>query len=252
MSANGKWHIHYSLKEKRATRKFTIYHELFEILHKNISVLKKDINSLNDLQLCRAADRFAASVLIPPDFFAARASDTGCDLVKLGEDLELSHQCLLIALGQHFADTQFVGMLYECQHDGNATATKIQDFMATVVVKTPRARRVKDLCGLQTVPTRKSRARHGSLVCAAVKTGRPLLWRSTFIQDAPAILVRPLLSAENEPYRVIVLAVPADEFNMISMQVDTIEPVRVNADISCPAEKMCLDSRNCIWRSIGG
>ncbi len=133
-----------------------------------------------------------------------------------------------------------------------AANAEIKDFVATVVVKTPRAMRIKDLCGLQTVPARNSHPDVGSLVCAAVTGGRPVLWRSTHIQDSPAILVRPLLSVGLEPYRVILVAVPKEEFGMILPQVERIEPVSVNGDISCPSENKCRISGNCHWRSIGG
>jgi hypothetical protein len=172
--------------------------------------------------------------------------------VKLSEDLELSHQCLLIALGQHFIDIPLIGVLYEYQPRGEIGANaEIKDFVATLVVKTGRARRIKDLCGLQTVPVRNSRPQIGSLVCATITGGRPLLWRSTHIEDSPAVLVRPLFSGNQEPYRVILVAIPNEEFGMISSQVDRIEPIPANGDISCPSEDKCRNSDYCIWKSTG-
>jgi len=253
MMAGGSWHIHYAAKDRPATQKFDIFHELFEVIHKNLNFFNPDYGLIKEPHISRYADRFAAAALIPPDFFMNQVGMTGCDLVKLGEDLELSHQCLLIALGQHFADIPLVGILYEHRLDGaEAENAEIDDFVATVVVKTPRARRIKDLCGLQTVPARNGHPQVGSLVCAAVAGGRPVLWRSTHIEDSPAILVRPLLSAGQDPYRVILLAIPNEEFSMISYQVDLIEPIPVNGDVWCPSESKCRDSRDCIWKSTGG
>jgi len=253
MTADGYWYIHYSAKDRPATQKFTVFHELFEVIQKNIDALDSDYSLMKEPQMSRCADRFAAAALIPPRFFLGRVSMTGCDLVKLGADLELSHQCLLIALGQHFVDIPMIGVLYEHRRDGaTGEETEIDDFVATVVIKTPRARRIRDLCGLQNVPARNSHPRVGSLVCAAVTGGRPLLWRSTHIEDSPAILVRPLLSAGREPYRVILLAIPNEESGMISPQVEILEPIPVNGDIWCPSEGKCRISDNCIWRSTGG
>jgi hypothetical protein len=253
MTAKGYWHIHYSAKDRPATQKFDIFHELFEIIHKSFRSFSPDYNVLRDPYLSRYADRFAAATLIPPRFFLNQVSATGCDLIKLGEDLELSHQCLLIALGQHFVEVPLIGVLYEYRlHGAMAANAEIKDFVATVVVKTPRARRIKDLCGLQTVPARNSHPDVGSLVCAAVTGGRPLLWRSTHIEDSPVILVRPLISVGLEPYRVILLAIPNEEFGMISLQAEMIEPIPVNGDVSCPAEKKCRNFLNCIWKSTGG
>ena len=255
MTAKGAWYIHYSAKDRPATQKFTIFHELFEVIHKNIGDMDSGFNLLKEPQLSRSADRFAGAVLIPPRFFSHKASATGCDLVRLGKDLELSHQCLLIALVEHFGETPFVGALYEHRLNGAKDANagiEIEDFVATVVVKTPRARRIKKLCGLQVAPARNSHPETGSLVCAAVTGGHPVLWRSTHIEDSPAILVRPLLSARGEPYRVIFLAIPNEEFGLISLQAEMIEPVPVNGDVSCPSEKKCGNSNNCAWKSRGG
>ncbi|MDZ4230988.1 MAG: ImmA/IrrE family metallo-endopeptidase [Dehalococcoidales bacterium] len=253
MTANGCWYIHYSAKDRPATQKFDIFHELYEIIHKSFVSLSPGFGLLGEPQLSRNADRFAAATLIPPRFFLRQASATGCDLVRLSEDLELSHHCLLIALGQHFVDIPLIGILYEYRpRDISGAAAEMKDFVATVVVKTGRARRIKELCGLQTVPARNSHPQTGSLVCAAVNGGRPVLWQSTHIEDSPAILVRPLLSIGLEPYRVILVAVPKEEFGMILPQVERIEPVSVNGDISCPSENKCRISGNCHWRSIGG
>jgi len=253
MRAKGCWHIHYSVKDKPATQKFTIFHELFEIIHKNLAVLNSGCNQLKEPQLSRCADRFAASALIPQRFFLNKVYSTGCDLMKLGEDLELSHQCLLMALGQHLFEIPFVGVLYEHRLDGEGSVKAgIDDFIATVVVKTARARRTNDLCGLQAVPKRNGRPKAGSLVCAAITGGCPLLWRSSFNEDAPIILVRPLLNIGKEPYRVILLALPGEEFGMISSQVEIIEPLPVNGDVSCPSEKKCWNSHDCTWKSRGG
>ena len=139
MMPKGNWHIHYSAKDRPATQKFTIFHELFEVIHKNLNFLNPDYGLLREPHISRYADRFAGAALIPPGFFISQVGMTGCDLVKLGEDLELSHQCLLIALGQHFVEIPLVGALYEYRPDGVIGANGEINFVATVVVKTPRA-----------------------------------------------------------------------------------------------------------------
>ena len=253
MTAKGVWHIHYSAKDRPATQKYDIFHELFEVIHKSFSTLRPDYSLLREPQLSQHADRFATSTLIPPAFFLEKVWATGCDLVKLSEELELSHQCLLIALGQHFIEIPLIGVLFEHRPEEAVGANVlIQDFLATVVVKTGRARRIKDLCGLQTVPLRNSHPHIGSLVCASVSGGRPVLWRSTHVEDSPAVLVRPLLTAEHEPYRVILLAIPNEEFGMISSQVDRIEPMLVNGDTLCPSRARCKNANGCIWKAAGG
>ncbi len=253
MTAKGRWHIHYSVKDRPPTQKFDILHELFEVIHKTFATSSPNYKELREPQLSQHADRFAAATLIPPDFFLNQVGTTGCDLVKLSEDLELSHQCLLIAIGQHFVDIPLVGVLYEYRPDGKTNShAAITDYMATVVVKTARARRIKEFCALQAVPGRNTHPKINSLVCAAITGGRPLLWRSMHIEDSPAVLVRPLLSIGKEPYRIILLAIPDEEFSMISSQVDRIDPILVNGDTLCPSANACRNSDGCLWKAAGG
>ncbi|MGI2336847.1 MAG: ImmA/IrrE family metallo-endopeptidase [Dehalogenimonas sp.] len=252
MMANGSWHVHYSASDKPATQKYTIFHELFEIIQKTIGDLDSGYAVMTEPRLSQCADRFAAAALIPPRFFLDRASAAGCDLVALSEELELSHQCLLIALGQHFADVPLVGALYEYLPESeNSASPEIKDFTATVVAKTPLAKGIKRLCWLQTVPNRNSHPHVGSLVCAAVRGGKSLLWRSRRSDEHPVILVRPLISAKQETYRVILLAVPSDEFGLISSQVERIGLILVNGELSCPSASSCPIAHECSW-NYGG
>ncbi len=249
MSARGSWHIHYAAKDRTGTQKFDIFHELFEIIHKEFGAVDSGISSMIEPKLSQHADRFAASALIPPVFFLEQVGRTGCDLVKLGEELGLSHQCLMIALGQHHTDIPLIGALYEHQPKTPAIEkAQTDDFVATVVVKTGRARRTKNLCWVQTVPTRHSRPQNASLVCAAITGGKSLLWRSPQIENSPAVLVRPLFTSSLEPYRVILLAVPSEECGMLTPQLELLEPVSVNGDHFCPSEKRCHNLIRCSWR----
>ena len=69
MTAKGAWHIHYAAKDRPATQKFDIFHELFEVIHKNLNFFNPDCDLLKEPCLSRHADRFAAATLIPPSFF---------------------------------------------------------------------------------------------------------------------------------------------------------------------------------------
>ena len=254
MTANGVWHIHYSAKDKPPTQKFTICHELFEVIDKVFKSVDRSHCRLWDPQLSRYADRFAAAVLIPHDFFVRQMHASGCDVARLGEELELSHQSLLIAFAQHFADIPVVGVLYEyCPARPLAgPLAETRDFAASVVVKSPPARWVRQLCPVQAVPARNSRPSPGSLVCAAINIGRPLLWRQTGDEGYPVILVRPLLWGGLEPYRLILLALPDEEYHMISPQVERIQPVALGAEDSCPFEGIYPICQECHWKIAGG
>jgi hypothetical protein len=250
MTAKGLWHIHYSVKDRPATQKFDIFHELFEVTIKKLGELDSKFKLLVEPQLSQAADRFASSVLIPPLFFKEKIGMTGCDLVKLSEELGLSHQCLLVALGQNIVDFPFVGAIYE--HQPATEAGKIhdiKDYSASLVIKTGQVRVSKELCWLQAAPVRNGHPQFGSLVCAAITGGRPVLWRSSHDENAPVILVRPLLNTAPKPYRIILLAVPNEEYSLIAPQVETIMPIPVNGDDSCPFLKKCFNSDKCLWKS---
>src|SRR4030042_3509918 len=69
MMPKGNWHIHYSATDRPATQKFDIFHELFEVIHKNLNFFNPDCGLLREPYLSRFADRFAASALIPPPSF---------------------------------------------------------------------------------------------------------------------------------------------------------------------------------------
>ncbi len=254
MTANGIWYIHYSAKDKPATQKFTMFHELFEVIDKTFKSVDRSHCRLWDPQLSRYADWFAAAVLIPHDFFVRRMHASGCDVARLGEELELSHQCLLIAFGQHFADIPVVGVLYEyCPARPLAgPLAETRDFAASLVVKSPPARWVRQLCPVQPVPARNSRPSPGTLVCAAINTGRPLLWRQEGNEGYPVILVRPLLWGGLEPYRLILLALPDEEYHMISPQVERIKPVALCEEDSCPFEGIYPICQECNWKIAGG
>lgn len=253
MTANGVWYIHYSAKDRPGTQKFDIFHELFEVIDKRFAAINQSYPGLHEPQLSRHADRFAAAVLIPPDFFVRQINSSGCDLPRLSEELELSHQCLLIAFAQHFADMPAVGILFEYRPSRPLAGpvAETRDFIASVVVKTPPARRVRQLCPVQPVPARNSRPSFGSLVCAAINGARPVLWRQTGEEGHPFILVRPLLWGGLEPYRVILLALPDEEYHMVSSQVERIQPVLIDAEDPCPFNGIHPVCQQCTWR-IGG
>ena len=155
MSKEGIWYIHYSSKDRPGTQKFTIFHELFEIIQKSFAELipseqaPQSPETSQSAKRCneQSADRFAGAVLISPRSLLKHLTDTGCDLVKLAEGLELSHQCLLVAMEQNLKNIPFVGALYEYQpQDGIRSRMKAYDYIPTLVVKTDPARKLSEIC----------------------------------------------------------------------------------------------------------
>jgi Zn-dependent peptidase ImmA (M78 family) len=257
MSKEGVWHIHYAAKDRPATQKFTIFHELFEIIQKSFAELAPSFRLPQEPEMSqsakrsaeRSADRFASSVLLSPQFFIKHLIATGCDLVKLAEGLELSHQCLLVAMEQHLGNIPFVGALYDYQpKDGVRSRLKAYDYVATLVVKTAPTPTIQEVCRWQSEPVLSERPNGGCLVCAALQGGYPVFYSNTKMEDSSAVLVRPIFSGGRTPYRVILLALPNSKSNRFSPQVDLIQSVIVNEDSPCPSAYKCRNSLNCRWK----
>lgn len=250
MSARGTWHIHYSDKDKPATQKFDILHELFEVIQKNYNVLYPNYPIIKEPYLSRYADRFAAAALLPQRFFVERLVETGCDLVKMGESLELSHQCLLVAMQHNLGHIPFVGALYDFHpHDGIRSRYRTNDYIASIIVKTGLARSLKGLCGLQPEPVLKKAPKSGSLVCAALYGGYSVLYNDNEDKGGQSVLVRPLFGNPQKPYRIILLALPNDRVIRFSPQIDSIEAIVVNRESSCPSSHLCRNSSSCLWKN---
>jgi hypothetical protein len=188
--------------------------------------------------------------LIPQRFFLNRLIETGCDLVKLGESLELSHQCLLVAIRQHLGNVPFVGALYDYHlQEGIRSRLKTNDYITSLVVKTGPARSLKELCWLQPEPIPNEPPKTGSLVCAALYGGISLLYRGTEDNNSHSILVRPLFGNAGKPYRVILLALPSNKVSRFSPQIDSMETIIISEDSPCPSSHLCLNALNCRWKN---
>jgi Zn-dependent peptidase ImmA (M78 family) len=250
MVARKSWHVHYSAKDKPATQKFDILHELFEVIHKSFNTLYPDYPILKEPYLSRYADRFASGVLIPQRFFLKRLIETGCDLVKLGEDLELSYQCLLVAMRQHLGNISFVGALYDYHlQEGIRSRLKTNDYITSLVVKTGAARSLNELCWLQPAPIPNEPPKTASLVCAALYGNYSILYRGDEGKNSHSVLVRLLSSNAGKPYRVILLALPSNKISRFSPQIDSMETIIIDEDSPCPSSHLCLNSPNCRWKN---
>ncbi|MBE0480222.1 MAG: ImmA/IrrE family metallo-endopeptidase [Dehalococcoidia bacterium] len=234
MTVENRWHINYSAVDRPATQKFSIYHELFEILDKTFCEVDKSHNPLAEPRLSRCADRFAGAVLLPPEFFTRQILESGCDIVKLGDEIELSHQCLLIGLAEHLKPLPLVGALYEWDPPGfPALQARTTDFVPTTVVRTPSVREVLPLGPRQKMPVRDVRPYRGGPLCTAITSMRPVLWHDSVNDRNPLILVRPLRTGLHT-HRILLLALPGRERTLLQPQIDRIKPFELHGDEACP------------------
>jgi hypothetical protein len=257
MSKEGIWYIHYYSKDRPGTQKFTIFHELFEIIQKCFAELvpSKHIYQGTETNQSakryneQSADRFAGAVLLSQRSLLKHLTDTGCDLVKLAEGLELSQQCLLIAMEQHLAKIPFVGALYEYQpQDAIRSRLRAYDYIPTLVVKTGPALKIQEICQRQPKLIQNKRPCSGSLVCAALQGGFPIFYHNSEQKDSMAVLVRPLFSGARAPSRSIFLSLPEAKSHRFFPQVDQIQAVVVNENSPCPSAYKCRNSEFCRWK----
>jgi len=251
------WHIIYAGKDTPATQKFTIFHELFEIIQKSFAEMAPSYHSHDDYtsnhsaaqSTERSADRFAGAVLLSPQFLVKHLVSTGCDLAKLAVGLELSHQCLLVSMEQYLTDLPFAGALYDCQlPDGMRSRQKAYDYVATMVVRSSHAWPIQEVCRWQSDPVLNERPQRGSLICAALQGNIPVFYHDPGEENSAAILVRPLFSGARRPLRAIFLALPAAKSDRFYPQVELIQAVKVDRNSPCPSIYKCRNPQNCRWK----
>ncbi len=219
------WHVHFAFKDPPGTQKFDLLHEAYEIVDKTFSKMLSSYPGIKEPALSRNADRFAAAVLMPPKFISGKMEESGCDPVLLGEELELSHQALLISFAERLQDTPFVAAVYDYMPLEDSKGFCLDDLSATMVIRSPAARYVRRLCACQGVGAKGAVAKVGSLVCLAARSGRPVLCRPDEAHEAPGapvVLVRPIPWRNRAPGRVLLLAVPDDECTLLRPQVETL------------------------------
>ncbi|MDO8688571.1 MAG: hypothetical protein Q7R39_00915 [Dehalococcoidia bacterium] len=218
------WHVHFAFKDPPGTQKFDLLHEAYEIVDKTFAALIPSYQGIKEPLLSRNADRFAAAVLMPRDFICRKMAESGCDPVLLGEELELSHQALLIAFAECLPDTPFGAALWDRNPDAADSSLVPEDFQAALVVRSTPARYARRLCLSQRVQAKGSGVATGSLACLAVKSGLAVLCHPEDSEGAAAVLVRPIPWRGHGLGRVLLLALPAEEYHLLQPQVESLNP----------------------------
>ncbi len=92
----------------------TILHEIREIMEHRFALVCPSYRPLRTIALHLAANRFAAAVLLPREYFEEKLYETGCDVVALAQSYLKSHSQVLIRIGEVLQGKMFFyGALYE-------------------------------------------------------------------------------------------------------------------------------------------
>lgn len=218
------WHVHFAFKDPPGTQKFDLLHEAYEIVDKTFKDMLAGYSGIREPLLSRNADRFAAAVLMPPEFISGKMSESGSDPVLLGEELELSHQALLVAFAERLQDIPFVGALWDRDHAGSGSPPVLEDFKAAFVTRSVPAHHARMLCASQPVPKKGSNVSVGSLACLALKSGLPVLCRPEESGGSAAVLLRPMPWRGHDLGRVLLVAVLDEEYHLLQPQVERLDP----------------------------
>ena len=148
-TSHGTYIIRYDPSEPEGTREHTVFHETYEIIRERLTDLHPEVQRPQGQPLCRLADRFAASALIQPGFFALFAETTGLDVMALQRTYSRAYSSLTIRLAEVMRHQPLLAVLYERRGAKDphqwAEHPSPEEFTATVVARTPgfRLRTVK-------------------------------------------------------------------------------------------------------------
>ena len=116
----GGYDIHYREDQWAGAQEHTVLHETYEIICETLGDLYPGSPLSEDV--CREADRFAASVLMQPAVFAAYAEATGLDVVALQKRYGRAYASVTLRLAEVMRDRPLLAVLYERQERGGPSA----------------------------------------------------------------------------------------------------------------------------------
>ena len=231
---NGGYLIQFEAAEWNGAQEHTVLHETYEILRERLHDLYPRVALPQGKQLCRQADRFAASVLMQPQMFSLFAESTGLDVVALHEVYRRAYSSLALRLVEVMPHQPLLSLLYERKEEGEpsswAEKPSTDLFRASVVARTPgfrlrvQKRPLSCLRGL--LPRRGGPPAQGSVVERVVLTGRPVyvervsgydLWQA----DDITVATRPVRWL-GRLAKVALIAVPYRDRSVLSPQLGQI------------------------------
>ena len=133
-SPHGGYDIRYHADQSEGATVHTVLHETYEIILETLS------GSLPSGDVCREANRFAASILLQPREFSLFARASGFDVLALQKEYQCSYAAVTLRLGEVMRDQPMMAILYERDEYGNpqewSDDAGPQDFRAKVASRT--------------------------------------------------------------------------------------------------------------------
>ena len=212
----GGYDIYYRQDMWDGAREHTVLHEAYEIIHETLCDLHSD--SPPERRVCRAADRFAAAVLMQPEGFSLVADKSGLDVLALQRTYRCSYASVTLRLTEAVKDRPLMAVLYERRESGDPIGwTEPPALTATVVRRslsfgTPASPLI---CGARGgVPRRGGPPSPGSLAERVVRDGR-----AAYSENGGfAVLARPVFW-KGRLAKVVVVAVPHQDREVLGPQL---------------------------------
>ena len=212
------YHIEYEESEGREAQEHTLLHETYEIIHERLAALQPGSSYSGGRRLCRAADRFAAAVLMQPGLFTLFTETSGFNVLELRKAYRRSYATLTLRMAEVMAHQPLRIALYDRATAGPAgeepTPPVLSSFFPSVIAGTPgfsiQARPGSPL-SLE-IPRRGKPATQGSAVDRASSTGEPVFLKvrgggMMSGEDGMALVARPVIW-KGEVEKVAFVAVP--------------------------------------------
>lgn len=223
---NGKSNIVIKDGDTLSGMQNTILHEIREIMEGIFPSVYRNYKPLKTSAKHYAANKFATAVLLPEESFTKKVYETGFDVIELANHYSKSCSQVLLRIGEVLQGKLFFyASMYEPDIENNWRVTywtgsgNDNDYEANVY-------------GLDSFFPRKNRAvAAGSLVEMTIKAGKShMVEHITLLNEGEdeglTAISNPVL-IQNQPTKVILMVLLSHNRELISPQVEKVEPVIV-------------------------
>ncbi|MBI4311034.1 MAG: ImmA/IrrE family metallo-endopeptidase, partial [Chloroflexi bacterium] len=223
-------------------KEHTVLHETFELVYAEWWRRKHQFRRPSQQALCRAADRFAASVLMQPDIFRPFLYASGLDLIAMRQHFQRSYASVMYRAKEVLAsEIDFIAALYERTTAGTPESwpwsVSPREFEVVHVARTARFPLVRAGSSFRAfeyprhvMPRMGGTVLPGSAAQYVIETGRPLLVERVSGFDFWGyndliVLVRPVHWA-GRLAKVMLLALHHRDRGLLETQVGAVQPER--------------------------